>query len=49
MNPEGDDVNYAIEVAAETAFGGAFHVTDEELRIRSREIFKSVGKGGSAT
>ena len=47
MNLEGDDVNYAIEVASEPAFGGAFHVTDEELRIRSREIFKSVGKARS--
>ena len=47
MNLEGDDVNYAIEVASEPAFRGAYHVTDEELRIRSREIFKSVGKARS--
>ena len=47
MNLEGDDVNYAIEVASEPAFGGAYHVADEELRIRSREIFKSVGKAHS--
>ena len=44
MSLEGDDANYAIEVASEPAFGGAYHVTGEELSIRSREIFKSIGK-----